>query len=71
MKARIKFRSYPMSRCGAMTSQTAREHRTMNSRQATCVVVSEKLKNLTGEVFTTAANAAIIAEGFIIGGERA
>ena len=68
MKKRMKFRSYPMARCGTMLSETRRLQTKANSKGATCVHISEKLAHLEGAAFAAAARDAIRAEGFIFGG---
>ena len=68
MKNRMKFKSYPMARCGTMLSETRRLQTKANSDAATCVHISEKLRHLDGEMFAVAARDAIRAQGFIFGG---
>ena len=65
MKKRLKFKSYPMARCGTMSSETKRLQTKANSDCATCVHISENLRQLTGKAFADAARDAIRAQGFI------
>jgi hypothetical protein len=68
MKKRMKFKSYPMARCGTMLSETRRLQTKANSACATCVHISEDLRHLKGDAFAAAARDAIRAQGFIFGG---
>ena len=67
MSKRLKLKSYPMSRCGTMCSETKRAHTICNSKEATCVQISQDLRGLDGEEFAAAARDAIRAAGFIFG----
>ena len=70
MKNRLKFKSYPLARCGTMLSETKRLQSKANSNSATCVHISEDLRRLDGDAFAEAARAAILAQGFIFGGKE-
>ena len=65
MKQRLKFKSYPLARCGTMLSETKRRHAIVNSKEATCVQISQELRHLDGDAFAAAARDAIRAQGFI------
>ena len=71
MKKRLKLKSCPMARCGTMCSETKREHTIANSKNAGCVLLSQRLSHLEGEEFAKAARDAIRASGFIFGGATA
>ena len=70
MKKRLKFKSYPMARCGTMLSETKQLQTKANSNCATSVHISEQIRHLDGDAFAEAARAAILAQGFIFGGEE-